>query len=80
MTNIRDFNPTRIGLRAYDTTIGFRNLDERNVILTDFSPTHLLEDVYMSKRVHSTLGYLPPAEFEAQWVSDHVESRPPIFS
>lgn len=28
-----------------------------------------LEDVYMQKRVHSSLGYLTPSEYEAQWHS-----------
>jgi putative transposase len=26
-----------------------------------------LEDVYMRKRIHFSLGYLAPVEFEAQW-------------
>ena len=28
-----------------------------------------LEDVYMRKRIHSSLGYLTPLEFEEQWAS-----------
>ena len=28
-----------------------------------------LEDVYNIKRIHSSLGYLTPSEFEHQWTS-----------
>jgi hypothetical protein len=41
MTKIRKVTPIRIGLRAYDISIGFRNIDERNAALTDFSHTHI---------------------------------------
>ncbi len=40
MKDLSVITPTRIGLRAYDTAIGFRNLDERGAMITDFSPTH----------------------------------------
>lgn len=31
-----------------------------------------LEDVYMRKRIHSSLGYLTPVEFETQWVAQQA--------
>lgn len=35
---------------------------------------HFLDEVYMTKRVHSALAYLPPIEFEAQWKAEHLET------
>ena len=31
-----------------------------------------LDEVYMHKRNHSSLGYLTPVEFEQQWLSQHT--------
>jgi putative transposase len=52
-----------------------RTIKEEEVDLSDYQDYHhayqqigqFLEDVYMRKRVHSSLNYLTPAEFEDQW-------------
>jgi len=38
---------------------------------------HFLEDVYMRKRIHSSLGYLTPTEFEEQWARSQQFHDPP---
>ena len=37
-----------------------------------------IEDVYMTKRIYSSLGYLTPTEFEANHLSDRVSYEIPL--
>jgi putative transposase len=57
-----------------------RTIKEEEVDLSEYLDYHdacrqigrFLDDVYMHKRIHSSLGYLTPAEFEAQWRQEHI--------
>lgn len=60
-----------------------RTIKEEEVDLSDYQDYYdtyqqigrFLEDVYMHKRVHSSLHYLTPTEFETQWLSATLDSR-----
>lgn len=59
-----------------------RTLKEEEVSLHEYEDmtdarahiAHFLDEVYMIKRVHSALAYVPPVEFEAQWKAEHLET------
>jgi len=61
-----------------DTERLMRTIKEEEVELSDYRNfteayqqiEHVLEDVYMKKRIHSSLGYLTPEEYEKHW-NDH---------
>jgi transposase InsO family protein len=59
-----------------------RTIKEDEVDLAEYQDYHdahrqlgqFLDAVYAHKRIHSSLGYLTPAEFEAQWRSEQAQT------
>lgn len=60
-----------------------RTIKEAEVDLSDYQSFadayhhigQFLEQVYLHQRIHSSLGYLTPGEFEAQWLKEHSLSN-----
>lgn len=62
-----------------------RTIKEEEVDLSDYldfadaqvQMAHFLDTVYNQKRIHSSLGYLTPSEFEAKWTETHCDQGYP---
>ena len=59
-----------------------RTLKEEEVSLNEYEDladarahlTHFLDQIYQYKRIHSSLSYLTPAEFEDHWNAGYIET------
>ena len=59
-----------------------RTIKEEEVYLSEYRDYedalkqvgHFIDEVYLSKRIHSALGYLTPVEYEGQWHKQQLAS------